>query len=109
MDSTSVEQKEITESDCLPQKSEAEMPGLAEGRIVHYVLEAGAHRPAIVVKNWHTPGGCCNLQVFLDGVDAGLARADIQETESYRGITWRASVLHSVEPVRGTWHWPEKA
>lgn len=78
------------------QKPAAEMPGLTEGRIVHYVLQDGSHRAAIVVRNWRTPGGCCNLQVFLDG----------EEIEG--GRAWRTSVLYSAKPQPHTWHWPEK-
>jgi hypothetical protein len=89
------------------QKPAAEMAGLTEGRIVHYVLQDGSHRPAIVVRNWRTPGGCCNLQVFLDGEDDfGAAGLGGQEME--KGRAWRTSVLYSAKPQPHTWHWPEK-
>lgn len=86
------------------------MEGLVEGRIVHYVLpdgrSEGEHRPAIVVKVWRVDGkpqenGCCQLQVFSDGVNDGARYTD--------GIVWATSVVHSAELKLGTWHWPEKA
>jgi hypothetical protein len=76
------------------------MKGLAEGRIVHYVVTQGEHglhddRPAIVVKVFdheENGNGCSNLAVFNDGL-----------------INWPCSVLYSGEPKVGTWHWPERA
>jgi hypothetical protein len=81
------------------------MPGLIEGRIVHYVLPDRSHRPAIVVRNWHTPQGCCNLQVFLDGGDKGN-RVDEEGVTGW--MQWCTSVLYSAKPMPGTWHWTEK-
>jgi len=80
------------------------MDELTEGRIVHFVLESGECRPAIVVKVWRVTGpgniqdppenGCCNLQVFCDSDALGQ---------------WMTSVVYSEEPTPGTWHWIEKA
>jgi len=90
------------------QKPPAEMPGLSEGRIVHYVLQDGAHRPAIIVRNWNSPGGCCNMQVFLDGVnDEGITH--VATDDARRGMQWCTSILYSAKPQPGTWHWPEMA
>lgn len=90
------------------QKVQAEIPGLGEGRIVHYVLQSGSHRPAIIVRNWHTPGGSCNLQVFLDGMnDRGIEFVAAEEAD--HGLKWCTSILHSSDRLPGTWHWPEKA
>lgn len=94
------------------------MEGLTEGRIVHFVLDAGPHagehRPAIVVKVWRLDygdgtqrppdNGCCNLKVFLDGSNddpTGRTHPHWQE--------WQTSVLFSEEPKPRTWHWIEKA
>lgn len=81
------------------------IPGLTEGRIVHYVLEdgshAGDHRPAIVVRVWDHEKGTINLQVFTDGSNDG---------EQYKsGIAWKTSRLYSEGKEPGTWHWIEKA
>lgn len=81
------------------------MEGLTEGRIVHYVLEGGRHRPAIVVmvcpKGWGYPDGAVQLQVFTDGSNDG------KEYES--GMVWRTSVQYSETQEPETWHWIERA
>lgn len=75
------------------------MDGLTEGRIVHYVMPNGNHRPAIVVKVWRIPTspGMCNMMVFADPGDDGS------------GPQYSTSVLFSEEPKSNTWHWIEKA
>lgn len=84
------------------------MPGLTEGRIVHYVLDtgrnAGEHRPAIIVKIWNAATGYCNLLVFLDG-------GNDDETAPYPAplMRWATSVNYSEDPQPRTWHWIEKA
>jgi hypothetical protein len=83
-----------------------EVAGLAEGRIVHFVLEDGSHRPAVVVRNWHEASGSCNLQVFLDGLNDKASGPSASECEG--GIAWRTSVYCAAEPKPGTWHWTEK-
>jgi len=84
------------------------MKNLIEGQIVHYVLEDGQHRPAIVVQVWSPetapsyPDGTVNLQVLLDGEnDRGAIRAGEQ-----RGMAWQTSVHYSKDREPGTWHWP---
>lgn len=75
------------------------MDGLTEGRIVHFVLPNGEHRPAIIVRVWSKETGCVNLQVFTDSTNDGLDP-----------VEWRTSVSPSQdgkEPY--TWHWIEKA
>lgn len=88
------------------------MEGLTEGRIVHYVLDAGPHagehRAAVVVKVWRKSDGAppdngySNLMVFLDGMN-----------DSPTGVThsmlWATSVEYSEEPKPRTWHWIERA
>lgn len=94
------------------------MEGLTEGRIVHYVLPNGEHRPAIVVRVWryHDPdvvdqdgapllnprNGCSNLQVFMD------ADAEAKYNDEMLPVSWRTSVTYSGENEPGTWHWIEK-
>jgi len=95
------------------------MEGLTEGRIVHYVLDSGEHRPAIVVKVWRYPdpdvvdqdgaallnprNGCSNLQVFTDS-DAGAKFND-----ALPPVMWATSRVYSENKEPGTWHWIEKA
>jgi hypothetical protein len=84
------------------------IPGLSEGRIVHFVLSrgpsAGQHRPAIVVKDWKLPSGVVNLVVFLDGTnDTSSYYHDMPVTK------WETSVAYSEDPKPFTWHWPERA
>jgi hypothetical protein len=82
------------------------MEGLTEGRIVHFVLPNGQHRPAIVVNAWHHvfeyhASGRVNLQVFTDFKNDGEEYAS--------GQYWATSVPYSEDPQPGTWHWIEKA
>jgi hypothetical protein len=86
--------------------------GLTEGRIVHFVLDNGEHRPAIVVNVWRVNGisedgeviscspenGCCNLQLFTDGFN-----------DSMPNTVWKTSIVYSADLLPGTWHWIEKA
>ena len=89
------------------------MEGLTEGRIVHYVLSNGEHRPAIVVRDWSNstlgsyPDGTVNLQVFTDGSnDKGAVHGNVSE----QGLLWATSVHHDpAGDVHHTWHWIEKA
>lgn len=107
------------------------MEGLTEGRIVHFVMPNGKHRPAIVVQVWRVPysdgpepitkapeSGCSNLQVFSDSTNdvpwdeherEQFLNYTIPEEGVRRGLFWKTSVLFSEEPKPNTWHWPEKA
>ncbi len=96
------------------------MDGLTEGRIVHYVLESGrskgAHRPAIVVRDWKQSNGLVQLQVFTDGwndefKDTHLVRIGEQDTVVVisQNTIWRTSVHYSEDKEPSTWHWIEKA
>ena len=72
------------------------------GRIVHFVLPDGQHRPAIIVRVWDdipTPESLVQLQVFTDGENDGL-----------QNVEWRTSVQqHALTPKPGTWHEPERS
>ncbi len=85
------------------------MDGLTEGRIVHFVMENGKHRPAVVVETWqHVPSyqeeGVVNLQVFTDGTNDGY-----DDHRNAAGIRWETSVHYSEGKEARTWHWIEKA
>ena len=77
------------------------MDGLTEGRVVHFVTQAGDHRPAVVVRVWATGRpGYINLQVLTDGSNDGeWGKAN---------IVWETSVDYSEEPKPRTWHWIER-
>lgn len=76
------------------------MDGLTEGRMVHFVMPDGEHRPAIVVKVWSKESGVSNLTVFSDWMND-------QKSE---GIFWATSITPDEEnKLPGTWHWIEKA
>ncbi len=86
------------------------MEGLTEGRIVHYVMPNGEHRPAIVVNVWKVSGSCegyVNLVVFVDGSN------DVKSTREVLDIAttlWETSVcFDDKEKPSHTWHWIEKA
>lgn len=76
--------------------------GLTEGRIVHYVLANGEHRPAVIVKVWDKHAGTSNLVVFMDGQN------DEQTGDNNRNTQWQTSVVYSEAKEPGTWHWIEK-
>lgn len=88
--------------------------GLTEGRIVHFVMNNGEHRPAIIVKVWNKETGVSNLQVFTDGSN-DRRQVSGEESTAYNdavdsGILWRTSILPSFDdPQPNTWHWIEKA
>lgn len=70
------------------------------GRIIHYVLPAGAPRageirPAMIIRVWGPE--MVNAKIFLDGPnnDAGVA------DHGY-------SISYSEEKLPGTWHWPPR-
>lgn len=92
------------------------MDGLIEGRIVHYVMPNGEHRPAIVVRVWRVrdsegpepitkapENGCCQLQVFLD------SDGEHDWNDGPNNILWGSSVLYSENQEPRTWHWIERA
>lgn len=90
------------------------MEGLTEGRIVHYVLPNGEHRPAIVVRVWRDQSGVCegyaNLQVFTDGGnDAPAFSSDWDKGAAAEGIMWKTSVCYDENKAPGTYHWIERA
>lgn len=89
--------------------------GLIEGKLCHYVLQNGTHRPAIIVKVWWVGGegeihtspenGMSNMQVFMDADedDAGY------DARPYPLTRMKTSVLYDETNAPGSWHWIEKA
>lgn len=87
------------------------MDGLTEGRIVHFVMPNGEHRPAIVVKVWNKTSGTSNLTVFSDWMnDGNMPNMPHSANDVARGIFWATSVMPDEETkAPNTWHWIEKA
>ena len=92
------------------------MPGLTAGRVVHYVLGNGQHRPAIVVRDWKQPNGLVNVQVFTDGWNDGFKTTYLVGTDEHmttleigQNVVWRTSVPYSEGKEPETWHWIEQA
>ena len=81
------------------------MPGLVEGRMVHYVMggesrHPGEHRPAVIVKVWDHGVGTSNLCVFVDGSN------DLAELPDM--TMWATSIHYSEGKEPHTWHWIEQ-
>lgn len=78
------------------------MPGLIEGRIVHYVAYNDRHLAALVIGgDFET--GVVNLAVFSDmpNVRGGVNM----------GLQFQAGIPYQDVPdayMPGTWHWPER-
>lgn len=92
------------------------MDGLTEGRILHYVIPNGEHRPAIVVRVWPNEFGPgipgVNLQVFTDGSNdmREFAEGGYPPRELVRaGMFWATSAKFSDTHEPGTCHWIERA
>lgn len=90
------------------------------GRIVHYVIDADTHRPAMVVRVWpEQPGGpyeeeaskgehVVQLQVFTDGSNDKRSADSLGICGAENGLVWRTSVHYDPNGEPGTWHWPER-
>lgn len=84
------------------------MEGLIEGRIVHYVMPDGQHRPGIIVRVWDSPHpGLVNLIVFVDGTNDIKNQAPAVYSPTPM-TEWKTSVVYSEDKAPGTWHWPER-
>ena len=85
------------------QKEES-MEGLTEGRMVHFVMQDGEHRAAVVARVWRpqTPErpGYCNLTVFTDWGNDGPGNDT--------GFRRETSILYSEAKEPNTWHWIER-
>lgn len=76
-------------------KNSAIIPSI--GRIVHYVIGGGHHRPAIIVRVWDQApkeDSVVQLQVFTDGSNDGM-----------QNVEWHTSVHQDASGIKpGTWH-----
>lgn len=97
----------------------SELDGLAIGRIVHFVLPTGEHRPAIIVRtwpdDWSRQHGTANLLVWLDGLN-DLGSVANQGDWVLGGqllatapMLWVSSTHYDATAQESrTWHWPER-
>ena len=77
----------------------SETPKPTVGRIVHFVLDNGAHRPAVITS---TNGGTVNLQIFPDAMNDHLV-APVDRPY------WENAVIQDeTSKAQHTWHWPER-
>jgi hypothetical protein len=79
-----------------------EFKGLTIGRVVHYVVSPGEHRPAIVTRVVDKKIGLVNLNVLRD----------YEDITAFVGVNNGGYLVANVYPsetlpVR-TWHWPER-
>ena len=90
-----------------PKAKPEPMPGLIEGRTVHYVLpdgpRRGEHRAAIISYIHDHVAGLVNLHVLLNGV------MDYPHKD-YPGNSWLVEKVEFSEAgAEGKWHWIERA
>lgn len=87
-----------------------EIPGLAPGRIVMYVMPNEEVRPAMIVRVWkgYNPVGSCNMVVQLDGDNDIRLNAMPCPVHGYQ--MWATSVPYddSEQPKPHSWHFPVK-
>jgi hypothetical protein len=77
------------------------IPGLAIGRVVHYVLAQDEHRRADITRVVNREDGLANLAVTFDGPNDGRSE--------YACVEWLPNIEYSEFHVVGTWHFIEKA
>jgi hypothetical protein len=87
--------------DAAPTLPPAPIPGLINGRVVHYVLDQDKHRPGIITNVLDATDGTVNIVVFFDGPNDGRSTHSSSEV--------LAAVEYSEFNVVGTWHFIEKA
>jgi len=78
---------------------EIHLSGLTPSRMVHFVIDNGEHRPAVITKV-HTREGVVNLTVFA---------AETTDFENGTPLFMAFSVLFdNIDKKPGTWHWSER-
>ena len=84
-----------------PEPEPAPIPGLINGRVVHYVLDQDKHRTAHITAVVDAVEGIVNLYVLYDGENDGRSALSCSE--------WKKNVEYSEFAIPGTWHFIEKA
>lgn len=78
------------------------IPGLTEGRIVHFVTPWNTHRPGIIAEVNNPIEGHVSLWMFP-------SRDEVDPRASVMGPMYVEGTTYSKEPLPGTWHWIEPA
>jgi hypothetical protein len=80
----------------------AGLPGLIEGRIVHYVAYNMRHLAGMVIgHDASTSYSQADLVIFTN-------MSNVNGVKNF-GMQFHSDIQYSEEPTPGTWHWPEKA
>lgn len=78
------------------------LPGLIEGRIIHYVAYNGRHLAGMVIGHDGSQSySQADLVIFTN-------TGNVNGVKNF-GMQFHSDVEYSKEPKSGTWHWPEKA
>jgi hypothetical protein len=83
-------------SEAAHEPAAAQLPSI--GRIVHFVMPSGNHRPAIVVNVTAEGSSRPTLQIFTDSKN-DHPRENIHQAHD---------VEYDEHGAFGTWHWPER-
>lgn len=73
-----------------------------EGQVVHFTLGPEDHRAAIIVRDWQSPDGRVNLQVFWDGqrdTHLALTHGDGNDPSRVSSVPYGDDTT-----AVGTWH-----
>lgn len=77
------------------------MPGITEGRCVHYVAYNGRHLAALIIgSDQRTRYNDVDLAVFTN-------MQNVNGIKNF-GLQFHQNVEYSEDPKPGTWHWIEK-
>ncbi len=92
----------------LPAKPKTEQAP-SVGRVVHYVMPNGRHRPATIVEVFENFKDMVNLQVLLDGPnDPSPFSGNPNSNYATAASQWCGSVYRDeIDKLVGTYHFPE--
>ena len=77
------------------------LPGLIEGRIIHYVAYNGRHLAGIVIGfDKSTSYSQCDIVIFTN-------MSNVNGDKNF-GMQFHQDISYSEESLPGTWHWVEK-
>jgi hypothetical protein len=101
----------MVEQNANQQEATANVPrvlaGLQSGRIVHYVMKDGSHRPLLVIANFDN--SVCGF-LFLKSGDHDNLPAEARRILPARPVRRRRSPASRFDDALGvgTWHWPPR-
>lgn len=86
----------------MPEEQPASLPGLIEGRVIHYVAYNGRHLAGMVIGHNASEGySQADLVIFTN-------MSNVNGVKNF-GMQFHSDVEYSASKLQGTWHWPEKA